>query len=264
MKYTIMRMVIALKRFAAGILCRPLMGRALAGIFCDRIPHKGFRIDTSHPSITPLTKAALFWGGYEGAEIRFTRRYLRPDLDVVELGCSIGVLSCHIRRQMESARQLVCVEALPELAEITRKNLRINDCENNVSVIERAIDYDKERKHVSLEVGVENTGGRIIDYKACDGRRTIEIQTTTLCEILSEAGIGEYSLVSDIEGAEAGFIMEKCEDLSKCQRIIIELHDTSYRYKPVTVEDMVQRLVHVHGFALADQYGRCYVFEKKG
>lgn len=259
-----MRIPITLKRVVGGILCHPLMGRALAGIFHDRIPHKGFRIDTSHSSITPLTKAALFWGGYEGAEIRFTRRYLRPDLDVVELGCSIGVLSCHIRRQMESPRQLVCVEAHPDLAAIARKNLRINDCENNVSVIEHAIDYDKDRNHVSFEVGVGNTGGKIIDCKTHNDRRTIETQTATLGEILSAAAIGEYSLVSDIEGAEVGFIMDKRGDLSRCQQIIIELHATSYRHKHVTVDDMVQRLVCAHEFALTAQYGRCYVFEKKG
>lgn len=253
----------ALKARICRTICNPAVGRTIAMAFRDRIPHKGFRIETSHESIDPWTKAALFWGNYESSEIRFVNRYLNRDIDIVELGCSIGVLSCHIRRLMDVSRQLICVEAFSDLAEIARLNLAINGFSDNVTVIEGAIDYDKGQEFIELKAGERSTGGHIGSPEGQKDQRTVQTRTTTLSEIARRLGNREYGLISDIEGAEAGFILGAENALAGCRQIIIELHRTTHRDKAVTVEELIWSLTSVHGFVMRDRYGSCCVFENK-
>ena len=103
------------KMVLAEVLCHPAIGRLLAAFFHDRIRSAGFQFDTSSPRIAASSKAALFWRLYESAEIRYVNRWLSPDLDVVELGSSIGVVSSHIRRRLKPDRRLICVECDGEL-----------------------------------------------------------------------------------------------------------------------------------------------------
>ena len=107
----------------AGLLCHPVVGAGLAKIFDDRIPSRGMRVHTDDPRVANETKAALFWGIYERAEIDFVQRHLNGDLDVVELGGSIGVLSCAILRGMVDSAKLVTVEADPALTGLLDQNL---------------------------------------------------------------------------------------------------------------------------------------------
>ena len=250
------------KKRIARTICSPPFGHAIAMVFRDRIPHKGFRIDTSAELIAEQTKAKIFWGNYESSEIRFVNRYLNKDIDVVELGCSIGVLSCHIRRLMSDSHQLICVEAFSDLAEIARANLSANSLSNKVAVIERAIDYNKKREFVEFEVGERSTGGRLASSNEQGSRSKIKTRTATLSEIANGFGNENYCLVSDIEGSEAGFIMAEKGALTRCRQIIIELHNTTYQNRRVTVEDMIQTLISVHGFVLIDQHGNCCVFDR--
>src|SRR5690349_5654721 len=83
----------SLKALVARLLCNALTGRLIAAMHRDRIPFGRLTIDTAHGVISARTKARIFFGIYESAEVRCIRTRLRNDLDVVELGSSIGVLS---------------------------------------------------------------------------------------------------------------------------------------------------------------------------
>ena len=54
----------------------------------------------------------------------------------------------------------------------------------------------------------------------------VPVPALTLREILRRANLGEFDLVSDIEGAEAAFLLNDPGVLSKCGRAIIEFHQT--------------------------------------
>src|SRR4051812_6437349 len=96
-----------LKTAIADLLCSSFIGNLLSRAYSDRIPNGGLVVDTSHPSVTPQLTASIFWRIYEGAEIRFVHQFLRPDLDVIELGSSIGVLSCHIKQRLLPSCKLI-------------------------------------------------------------------------------------------------------------------------------------------------------------
>jgi len=209
--------------------------------------------DTSSPHIAPTTKAALFWKTYESAEIRFVQKYLPQELDVLELGSSIGVLSCFIRKRLRKEARLICVEAHPGLTQHIPLNLKLNELLDNVYVLNKVIDYDQANS-VHFSPGASCTTGHVTRTKrGVPG--SISVRTVTLSALIAAFQIDKYVLVADIEGHEVQIIRRDEEALSNCQHLIIELHPTTYEGYRVSVDDMLKELVDTLGFDLRDRYG---------
>jgi FkbM family methyltransferase len=242
----------ALKIGIARALCAPPVGRLVSRLFDDRVPFRGMRIDTSLAAISPVTKAQIFWGLYEKAEIGFVRRYLRADLDVVELGSSIGVMASQVLRLQSPKRRLLCVEASSELRPAIERNTR-DARPGRVTIVSAALAYpDRPGATVAFQRGASNIEGRL---GASGPGATITVPATTLARLLDEHQIGDYALISDIEGAEAALIEHETAALTRCQQIIIELHSTEWRGRPLTPDDLLSSLIQRHGFRLLDRHG---------
>jgi FkbM family methyltransferase len=217
-------------------------------------------VDTSNPFVTSAIKAMLFWGLYEGAELRFIRRYLRQDLDVVELGGSIGVVTCQIRKLISPDKRLICVEANPELIGTIENNLRLNDLVAGVSVLNFAIGYDDSHCHsVPMDFTGDNVGGHV--SQTLQTGHTVNIPKATLSRIIEDNRLSSYVLVSDIEGAEAGIAIKDRAALRNCEQIIIELHDTVLDGVAISAQRLYQTFAGIDGFELRASYGPVYVFE---
>lgn len=226
-----------------------------------KIPNSGCVVDTNNKMICPKIKAQIFWKIYESAEIRFIKKYLRTDLDVVELGSSLGVVSSHIAKKLNPSCRLFCVEANPDLLDTIRINLGQNAPALQASVIQCAIHYSKDQKRtVHFEIGSTNTTSCVAEKINID--ESFSVPTITLSRILKNHKIGKYALVSDIEGAEAALIFNDGKSLEKCEQIIIELHEGITEGKNVSVAMLSEILQHKHGFINRDHYGNVFVFEK--
>lgn len=247
-----------LKRILARIACSRPVGRLIGAWYRNVIPTRGLRIDTEHPAITPEMKAAIYWGLYESAEQRFIRRYLRTDLDVIELGASIGLLSCVMAQNGDPSRRVICVEANPQLQETLRRNLWLNVPERDVTVVAKAISYSGTRaRFVS---GGDNTVGQV-DPSAVRGEGGgVLVPTTTLSELLVAEGVDACALVCDIEGMEADLIAHDAAGLARCRQIVIELHDRGDG--AATIEQLCSALQNAHGFTLRHRYGPVCVFDR--
>lgn len=248
-----------LKASATRVLTHPLVGKSLGALFSDRIPCRGVRVDT-RVNVTDEVKAELFWGIYESAEIRFIQRYLRTDLDVVELGSSLGVVASHIAQRI-IGRRLICVEANPSLKETIQANLHANARSVDCRVIEAAIDYE------ATDVGVTSfvRGRNNLDSKAARGEheKSIWVKSTTLSALLREHTIDEYALVTDIEGAELGIFLADSAALRNCRQIIAELHDATFQQRSADVEDLINIICRDCGFTLRARRGPVCVFDKE-
>ena len=247
----------------AAILSCSAIGRLLAVLLHDRIPNRGCVIDTSSPVIVPSIKASLFWGFYESPEIRFVQRYLRNDLDVVELGSSIGVVSAHIARKMGQDRRLICVEPYSGLLDEIRINLALNAPRACYEIVHGAIDYSPEhRDGVALAVGERNLGSRVVAAADAAAQACIRVPAVTLSDILAQHRIQSYALVADIEGGEAGLLEHEEGALAQCQQLIIELHAATYAGRPVGPEALDAALRSRHGFKLCDRRATVGVYER--
>lgn len=247
-----------LKRHVADILASRPIGQLIGFLYQDRIPSRDCVIATDHPSVTPRAKAMILFGRYESAEARFVDRYLRRDLDTVDLGASIGVISSLIGRRLAPSVRLVCVEADPSLHDILSRNLKMNVSGLQTAIVSGAIDYSG-RSMTSLVLGGDNLTASAVTQ----GSQRVEVQSVQLSAILGSHGImGPYQLVMDIEGSEVGLLRFDGEALARCQLIIAELHDTPEVDRLIPVEELINMLRTIHGFELRDRYGSVCCFIK--
>jgi FkbM family methyltransferase len=211
------------------------------------------RINNS-PSLAASTKALFFCGLYESGELRFISKYLRPNENVIELGASIGVISSFVGRY-RSPRKLVCVEANSDLIDQIRSNLRLNRV-SEFTLINKAIG-DGSSTSLWFLSGQNNTTGQVsLEWKPGAKR----ISSITLHQLVKENNLNDFVLISDIEGAEGGFLKNPL-NFEKCKMLIIELHKTSMDGADISVEDL-KTMIRALGFSIIDEYGPIVVAQK--
>jgi FkbM family methyltransferase len=201
----------------------------------------------------------LFFRMYESAEQRFVARHLRSDLDVVELGSSLGVVTSQIARRLRPGSRLLAVEANEALLPTIRSNVARNAPRASVEVVHGAIDYSGAAE-VELLPGAYSFSGRV--GGEASGARAQLVPTTTLTKLLRDRDFGDYVLVSDIEGAEAGIIAGEQDALARCRQLLCELHDTRLAGRSYSAAELSELLCLRHGFRLRDRYGNVCVFER--
>lgn len=260
---------------AARWLSNPVPGVLISVVLRNRIRNMGVVIDASHPAFTPTVKAQLAFGIYEGAEIRFIRRYLRGCSRVLELGSSLGVSSAHIIDVAEPGAEVICVEANPNLLPALRAATATaaKRTAAKVSVIHGAVSPNPHERSSSvvLTLGRSHVGSRVgpVDAgtpgagtpaagtpAAGDSGRQLRVPAADLAEAVRHWT--DYALVCDIEGAEAALILAADPCLTGASRLVIELHETVYEGGAVTVADLREALLNM-GFLLVEENGRVLV-----
>lgn len=240
----------AFKLRVAGVITSDRAGRVIAKLTRSQIRHRGLRFDAGGDDFTPRIRAQMFWGVYEGAETRMIHAYLRGSPVVVELGSSLGVTSAHAAAVMVRGGHLVCVEANPRLMVGLRERVLRHAGSLRVDVIHAAVTDHCGSAY--LTIASETVSSRLGDLWADE--TTVQVPALTLREILTRTGVGEFDLVSDIEGAEAAFLLQDPDALSLCRRAILELHQTTVKNQPVSVADLLEA-ARVAGFRVMSRHG---------
>ncbi len=252
--------MIFLKSFVAKILTNPIIGFLISKFYSDLLPFKGLKIYTNSDLIMNKTKAQIYWHIYEGAEIKFIHKYFPSGFDTIELGSSIGVVSSFIRSKMSKENKLICVEAFPDLCDLTIKNLQLNAAYDNSKVFNLAVNYSEDNANIFFNSGSSNTTGFISKNKI--SKKSIIISKTSLSKIKDNNNIGEYILVMDIEGAEIEIILNEEKSLKDCKYLFVELHDINYDKTLYTVDYMINILIKTHKFKLIDRNDNVCYFNK--
>ncbi len=246
---------LGMKALAASVICHPVAGRLLGLVFGGRIPHRGARIRVL-PGGDPRLNAYLFWGIYESAEIRYIDQFIAPGVDVVELGASIGGVSCAIAQRIGASDKLVCVEANPDIIDILRDNLARNAPGRDVRIFQGAISY------AGLDTVEFALGDSTLSSHLGSGAATRSVPALTLSQLLARESVGDYALVCDIEGAEAELFNGEREAFARCRTIVIELHDTRYRDQHYSVDALIDLIQSASGLTLAARYGEVCAFTR--
>lgn len=247
-------MKLPLKYFLGKLLLNKCTGSIIKLLYND-IKRHGLKINLGHKALMPNIVAHLYFGSYESAEIRFIKKYLSAiDLPIIELGSSLGIVGS-IAAKLSRSR-VVGVEANKNLVEFSSYLIETYNIQN-YQILNYALSLSDDM--VPFSFGQDNTLGKIGDI---DSNDTPKVPGIRFNQIIKQTGIvGEYVLISDIEGAEIFFIYFQA-DLSSCNLIIIELHEFVYQEKTYAIPDMVAEIYH-KGFKTIAQYGNCFVFEKK-
>lgn len=246
------------KKIFAYMLCHPVVSWLLRIVYNNRIPHLGSRIELPSCASGGSGAASLFWGLYESAEIRFINRYLDGSVDVVELGSSVGGVSCVIAKKLHHGRKLICVEANPNIIDLLKRNLTNNAHSKEVKVIHGAICYEGSSQ-VEFIIGSDHLSSHLVS--AGKNTSTARVSAVRLSEILEQEAIRKYCLVCDIEGAEIQLFVHDSTAIRNCKTLIIELHHAEYNqtlYDPESIIDMIKENTHL---TLVSRYGNVCVFD---
>jgi FkbM family methyltransferase len=243
-----------LKLRVSALVASSTAGHVIGALTGKRIRHQGLWFDTRSADFSPTVRAQLFWGAYEGAETRMIRELLRTSSTVVELGSSLGVTTAHIAAVMAPGGRLVCVEANPRLVPGLMERVTRRAEGLRVDIIHAAV--TGHCGAAELVIAGQTVGSRIGVPRPDE--RLVRVPAMTLREILRTAEVGEFDLVSDIEGAEAAFLLDDPDVLSRCSRAVIEFHDTEAGGPTVPVAELIDaatatglRVVARHGPVVA-------------
>lgn len=222
--------------------------------FGDRgVPFRGTRIRTERR--LSFAGPLLLTGKYERAEIDFVRRYLPRNLDVLELGASIGANSCQIAKHLEPGRRLTCVEANPALMHVLRANLARNVPERQVQVTHAVVGEEAGTAFFSPR---QNS---LVSLASDAEAGSVELRCETLASLVAKHCPGDFSLVSDIEGAEAAFLGDS-ESLSRCRFMIIEAHPAQRGDRALSIEEVIALPLRGGRWRIKDRYGAVVAYER--
>lgn len=218
------------------------------------------KIDISSPFVSNTIKSYLFWGMYESAESRCIQKYMIDDLPVVELGASMGVITALISKRNPPLH--VAVEGNPNMIALIKRNIEINGL-SQPEIINKVISYTGDST-VKFRLSTDNTGSSISnETRPGTADSIVEVDSITLSQLLEERSIEKYVLIADIEGAEASiFYHDQSAIIGKCAMIIIELHNTFFEGREVTIKSIVNLLSGEYNFKISAVDGDVYVFEQ--
>ena len=245
------------KSAIASLITLPFIGECIRNRPGNHLNKHGLKFDLSNKIISARDIGFFYWGLYEKAEIKFINKYLSNHMaeTVVELGGSLGIVSCVIASRLLPGQQLTVVEANPNLPPIIEKNLQLNGFEN-VRVINAAVPLTNA-KEVFFEVNTSSLLGRIVPGRT---PHSVVVPCRKLSDIVEDGK--EFILVCDIEGAEVGLLENDASVLSRAKLIIIETHNAVYNGNKITYIEIKKRFLD-KGFELLDEHGAVYVLKKR-
>jgi FkbM family methyltransferase len=251
-----------LKKLIHRLLCNNITGSVIYFIFSGKIPDlrwRGFKFILPASSVNKRMVAAVFWGFYESSEIRFIEKYLRADVDVIELGSSAGIVSSHVASKLGNNRHFIMVEANPNLIATIKTNVTAYIKKDaSFDVLNYAVGYGAPE--LMITITSNNTETRVVQAGA--GVNTVVVKTISFAELVKRNGDGDYALISDIEGSEVEVLLKEAASFNNCRQLFIELHETVLNNKTYTVKMLIDIITGIHGFSLKDQHGPVVYFTK--
>lgn len=201
---------------------------------------------------------ALLRQKYEMEEAQLILRHLDPGLPVIELGGSIGVISCLIQSRLAAGVRHLVVEANPALIDICRQNAS-QQPDGGAEVINAALGYGAT--HLAFTIGANIHSNRLAQ-PGDKGERVIQVPAVTLSDLLSCLGdVAAYTLVCDIEGGELDLLENEWEQVRKAALVIMELHPNVY---PKTTADVqaIEKRMQDAGFQQAERLGDVFLWRR--
>lgn len=243
-----------LKLFLVSLFCSTLSGVLIQKIFKKTL--KGARFNFS--LVDPNSAALIFFGIWESAEIRFSEKYVNDGDYVIELGSSVGVTLATLISNKKLSKY-IAIEASPRTFALLSKTVELyNENSTEITLLNKAISYQESGVIQFIESTL--TASKIsIDNQDNIHEKSVSVQSTTLNEIiLNNLNIDvNFTLITDIEGAEAEIFKHDKKSLTRCSTIVCELENT----EQYSMEEQI-KLIEDADFKLAEYYGNVFAFKK--
>lgn len=204
--------------------------------------------------------AMVFWHLYESSEFRFLRLFFRNDLDCIEFGSSIGVISSYIAKNINRDKKFICVEANPASYVFLKDNISNNSKGVNLFIYNRAICYSSD--HVYMSSGKNNLVSHTVPENELNtSKQLIKVPTIGLNQILEENRICDwFQLICDIEGSEVELLDTDFRSFERCAIFILETHKVKYNEHNFTTDAIIDLITNKTNLSLVSRNGEICVF----
>ena len=199
----------------------------------------------------------MVWlGEYEAFERYAISRFLVPDLPVIELGGSIGIVSCLTNRRLTRPERHIVVEANPALIAPLTANRDRNRC--GFTIVNAALAYG----HATVAFHVSDSSVASTLLETAGAAQVVDVEAVTFESLVRGAGFDRCALVCDIEGAEVDMIAHEAEAIAaSVDLFIVEVHPQLVG--AAAVAELQARLQGV-GFSRIWSRGTVWVLRRTG
>lgn len=188
-------------------------------------------------------------GTYEDVERDFIKKYLPTEAFVIELGASIGVISCHILEKKPV--RLISLEAVEKWAQVARETVNLNFKDPiPFEVVQLAIGEVGQSHVIFNSSSEDNLGGQISSTPTDISTIVPAISLFDLNRIY-DVPLGAW-LIMDIEGMEWDIAKNQGDALRRYEGVIVECHKTKNDELIITPTRIVNEIT-LCGFTLIEK-----------
>jgi FkbM family methyltransferase len=184
----------------------------------------GVKVALKDSPLSPTMRRRLLKGYYETAERDLVQQFIRPGDKVLEIGASIGVLTCFLQRQAGANGRVVSIEADARLKRYFDANLALNGVRaqwiNALCCPLWIAEVPASIVQTTFQVSDNNLSGRTRTGVA-SGDTPSWATAQTICASLQ---FEPTTLVVDIEGAEVVWVEHAPRLPPSIRSVIVEFH----------------------------------------
>jgi FkbM family methyltransferase len=230
--------------------CGPAMRRILWRVFG---PHRGTSVEIDGHIMElagedpPVPDMVL--GRYDEYLRRWLIEFLRPGMNVLDVGAHVGYFSLIAARQVGPTGKIWAFEPVPENYRLLHKNISRNGY-TNVMAVPQGISNRKGPLSLYLSGIVSGAHSVVRDQGS---RAQVIVQATTLDEFLANAGWPHVDLVKmDIQGAEMMALQGASQFLARNRplKLIVEFWPAGLAASGTDPKEFLARLVDL-GFTVS-------------
>ena len=148
---------------------------------------------------------------------------------IIDAGANIGSFSIYASNEAPNA-QIFALEPFPSTLKSFESNLKLNQLDQKVKVIKKALADQPGERYMNLE---EDTPSQSIGIQKEGSKEGLCVITTTLSHLMEDEKIGHIDLLKiDVEGAEHEVLPTTSGDVyQKIENICLEYHPNGSRQK---------------------------------
>jgi len=187
------------------------------------LDYESYRLSLEPSFSSVVTRVLLTQGEWFEEEVEFCRRFLRAEMNVIDVGANVGVYTFLAARRVGPTGSVIAVEPTTSCIQHMQKTIAASSLENVVSLVEAAagdregtVQFQEKRASAFNSI----SASELVPGQGSSNEKTVNL--TTLDSIWRSRGKPQIDLIKiDAEGAEEQVVSGGLELLAASRPIII-------------------------------------------
>jgi FkbM family methyltransferase len=175
---------------------------------------------------------------YEAANYNFLREYVKPGMEIVDIGAHIGLFSVYTSQLTGSNGRVICFEPTPGTFSILKRTLALNHCKNVTAVQAAVSSQDGDATFYVSDMAGCNSNS-LVKNKPEKEISGYAVKLVTIDTIVSTYSLKPSLVKIDAEGAELDVLKGGRQTFSSLKPVIIlGLHPAFIKQKGDSLEEI--------------------------